>query len=195
MSVSNDNLSKLIEDISIRSSQVSFNQFFHRYCSKLYTFSFQITCDKIISEEVVSDVFTKLWNNRENILEINNWEAYLYKSIRNQSLTALRNSNKGLTYTQITPEMFITNNSPETSLMDTELEKLIQDVVDGMPKAQQMIFKLIKNDDLKYREVAQILDISVSTVETQMVRALKKLRLSIEKYQDNNNSVFLKKTI
>ncbi len=182
----------LIEEISVKSSQSSFNIFFHKYCTKLYTFAFQITSDKLISEEVVSDVFTKLWKNRRNLKEIDNIESYLYRAVRNQSLSALRNSGKGLTYTQITPEVFITNNSPETSMLDKELEKLIRDIVDCMPKAQQMIFKLIKNDGLKYREVAQILDISESTVETQMVRALKKLRLNISEYFEEESHLFRK---
>lgn len=187
-------IDKLIEDISVRSSQSSFNIFFHKYCTKLYTFAFQITCDKFISEEVVSDVFTKLWNNRENLGNIDNIEAYLYRAIRNQSLSSLRNSDKGLTYTQITPEVFVTNNSPETSMLDKELAKLIQDIVECMPKAQQMVFKLIKNDGLKYREVAQILDISESTVETQMVRALKKLRHSISEYLEGENNQSFRNT-
>lgn len=189
-----NNLIQIIEDISIRSNQSSFNIFFHRYCTKLYTFSFQITSDKLISEEVVSDVFTKLWNNRKNLQKIENIEAYLYRATRNQSLSAIRNSDKVLTYTQITPEVFITNVSPETSLLDSELEKLIRDNVDNMPKAQQMVFKLIKNDGLKYREVAEILDISESTVETQMVRALKKLRVLISEYMYQKNPLPLRKS-
>ena len=192
--MSANNLERLIADIGLRSNQESFGLFFNQYCTRLYTFSYQITSDKFLSEEVVSDVFTKLWTKRKELTRIKNIEAYLYKAIRNQSLSALRDSKKPVTYTQISPEIFVTNVSPESTLIDTELDKLIQATVDKMPKAQQMIFRLIKNDHLKYGEVAEILEISVSTIESQMVRALKKVRLVISEYLGHSDSEYLRKS-
>ena len=171
----------LQERIAQTSDSNAFKELYYILFNDLTRFANIFIQQKELSEEVVQDVFTKLWQQRSNINSINNLKVYLYSATKNtalnyrkkyplQSLSALSIEALNVSYDIKNPEeLFITR----------EMFKQVNEAIETMPPKCKLIFILVKEDGLKYKEVAQILNISPKTVENQMGIALKKLSLSL----------------
>jgi RNA polymerase sigma-70 factor (family 1) len=159
------------------SNQRSFRQLFDLFSARLIHFSQAILKNREAAIEVVDEVFVRLWKNRVNAIEIQNISVYLYTAVKNASLNHLSQKAKE----QITdPFDFIdihlaTDQNPEQKMMTAELFKKIETAVEELPPRCKMIFKLVREDGLKYKEVAEILNVSVNTVDAQMVIAVKRI--------------------
>jgi RNA polymerase sigma-70 factor (ECF subfamily) len=141
---------------------------------------------KEVAEEVVSDVFVKIWNTRKSIKEIQNIESYLFVSVKNQSLNCISadaRSSIHISHTE-TPDLraFMDVFDPEKELELQELQFNINLAIESLAPQCKAVFKLIKEDGLKYKEVAEILGVSVRTVETQLIRALQRLDTALTPY-------------
>lgn len=163
--------------------QQSFRKLFDIFAHRLINFSQAIlNNNQNTAQEVVDDVFVKLWKNRLQITDIHNISVYLYTAVKNASLNCLSKKAKE----QITdPFDFIniqitTDQTPEQKLITTELLRKIETAMDNLSPRCKMIFKLVREDGLKYKEVAAILNISVNTVDAQMVIAVKRISENIK---------------
>ena len=160
----------------------AFRQFFDLYYPRLYQFSFHLTGSDVLSEEAVSDVFVKLWMSRERLETISNINTYLFVSVKNQSLTYL-GKKKFSSITEIPESKQILREQPESILTDKELSETIFQVVEALPDRCKVIYRLIKEDGLSYKQVAELLNISKKTVQAQMVIALKRIRAVLKSYE------------
>ena len=170
----------------------AFEVFFHLFNSRLIKFCVLYIHQKEAAEEIVSDVFVKCWINRKSMKEVQNPESYLYVAVKNQSLNYLRKySNIHLVQIEDTQELkFINTYCPQKQMEKRELMFKLDQAVDSLPKQCQIVFKLIKEDGMKYKEVATILQISPRTVQTQLFRAIKKLSIVLEPYLDIRRPTF-----
>jgi len=153
---------------------------FHK---RLQHFSRVITRSDDIAEEVVNDVFVKLWCRRDKITEIENLTVYLYIAVKNQSLNILSTRAKALvteSFNYFDIEIQEPVGTPDELMITEEMMKRMQKAVDDLPPRCKMIFKLIREDGLKYKEVAQILNISVNTIDAQMAIAVKRICMSLQ---------------
>jgi RNA polymerase sigma-70 factor (family 1) len=143
----------------------------------LYPFARALVKAKEPAEEVVSDVFIKVWEKRKELEKIENLKVYLYVTTRHIALNYLEKAKHTATnpldyfHTEFTSVYF----NPEQLLITADMLALIQKAIDQLPPKCKIIFKLIKEDGLKYREVADILGLSVKTIENQLAIALSKL--------------------
>lgn len=158
-------------------NQQSFRQLFNLYAHRLAGFSQAILHSPEMAVEVVDDVFVKLWKNRQQAGGIKNISVYLYTAVKNSSLNYLSKKAKEQ---QTDPFDFISirvapEQNPETKMITLELLRKLETAIDGLPPRCKMIFKLVREDGLRYREVADILNISVNTVDAQMVIAVKRI--------------------
>lgn len=169
------------------SNQQAFTGLFRLFYSKLHSFSMQYVHVKEVAEEITNDVFIKLWNRREEILAINNLSTYLFVAVKNYSLNYLKQyshlhvaveDNDGVT-------ALINRNDPEQELEWKEISFQLNQAIDDLPDQCRTIFKLVKEDGFRYKEVAEILGISPRTVETQLFRAIKKLQSVVNLYIQN----------
>jgi RNA polymerase sigma-70 factor (family 1) len=160
--------------------------------SRLIKFCVLYIHQKEASEEIVSDIFVKCWINRKSLKEVQNPESYLYVAVKNQSLNYLRNySNIHLVQIEDTLELkFVNTYCPQKQMEKRELMFKLDQAVHSLPKQCQIVFKLIKEDGMKYKEVATILQISPRTVQTQLFRAIKKLSMALEPYLDTRRPAF-----
>ncbi|WP_341837382.1 sigma-70 family RNA polymerase sigma factor [Chitinophaga pollutisoli] len=128
------------------------------------------------AEELASDVFMELWQRREKLSDIRNYEVYLYVIARNKAFTYLRQQLQ-LTdpLDQIEDFRLELARSPEDLLISSEMLHRIHMAINELPPKCKLIFQLVKEQSFKYREVAEILNISPKTVEAQMGIAIKKL--------------------
>ena len=149
---------------------------------KLFRFSFSITRSRQTAEETVEDVFINLWCKREQLPEIKDITVYLYTSIKNRSLNVLaKKSQQVITapFDFLEIELQPLHNSPYDSLVTREMMQLMNAAIEALPPRCKMIFKLVREDGLRYKEVAAILNISVKTIDAQMAIAVKKICRSI----------------
>jgi len=158
-------------------TEQNFEQLFHQYYEPLCRFALSLVDSIEMAEEVVSDVFVKIWKNQENLAIKTSLRAYLFISVRNQSIDYLRKAVRQRTQPAEICSSFPSNyDSPEERTISSELEVFIEAAIDALPPQGRKIFRLSRDNGMKYHEIAAYLHISIKTVETHMGRSLKFLR-------------------
>ena len=157
--------------------QSAFKEFYHFQFFKLYQFAYSFVHSKETSEEIVNDVFLSLWQKKDTLSTINNIQVYLYVSVKNASLNYLRRNNLSIPVSidYLCVDHFPLVADPELLLSQRELQKQIREAIEQLPPRCRLVFKLVKEDGLSYKQVASILELSVKTVDSQLCLALKKL--------------------
>ncbi len=163
--------------------ETAFTQLYLHFGKKLIHFSISLVRSKEIAEELVEDVFVKLWANRGHITEIENLTVYLYVAVKNKSLNALSQKAKELVaasfdYLDTTVDEFATD--PYDLMITAEMMGRMHQAIESLPPRCKMIFKLIREDGLRYKEVGDILNISVNTIDVQMAIAVKKICTALQ---------------
>jgi RNA polymerase sigma-19 factor, ECF subfamily len=162
----------------IRKGEIaSFETLFHQYYNGLCSYAESLLGMKEVAEEVVQDVFFNIWKNRETLRIRYSVQSYLYRSAYNNSMMYLRKMRR---------EHFMEDLSgpePRVDAPDPSQALLITQTLEGLSERTREIFRLNRHDGLKYREIARKLSISEKTVEANMGKALKALRNSLEKYE------------
>jgi RNA polymerase sigma-70 factor (family 1) len=165
----------------------SFEQLFLNTYESLCEYSASITGCPYDSEEVVQDVFSKVWLNRGQLNESVNIKAYLFKSVKNQSLDLVQKNSTRRKYHDQMIEM--KKNMPEYNPdPKVQLIQRVREEIENLPEKCREIYLLHRRDGLTYAEIAKVLDISVKTVEARMTKTLKILR---SRLQDENDLYLL----
>ena len=169
------NESEWVEKIRDGDAQ-AFEHLFKAYCQPLINFARRFVRDVQIAENIVQDVFLKIWTNRIKLNPSLNIKTYLFTAVRNQTLNHLRHAK--MEKDSVADMQLITTpvKTPENGWKEKELATSIQQAINELPKKCQTIFLMNRFDQLTYQEIADILNLSIKTVETQMGRALKFLR-------------------
>ncbi len=157
------------------------------YVNGLSRFTFSILKNKELSEEAVSDVFFRIWLQRAKISEIENFKAYIFTSSRNISLNYLdkEKRKKAVSLEDISVSLPIDEICPESELISKELKEAIGRAIDHLPERCKLIYNLAKVEQLKYKEIAQVLGISVKTIDHQLTIAVQKIGHEIQQYLKN----------
>lgn len=188
----------LQQKVSQDSDQVAFEQLFELHYTTLRQFATSIVKSKEVAEEMVEDVFVAAWNGRAQMAEISNFRVYLYVAVRNRCLNYM-NRNKAhqvvcLDNLDVTCAGLASG--PEDIMIASEMLHAVNKAVNDLPPRCRMVYKLIKEDGLKYKDVAEILSISPRTVENQIAFAVKKLasvlRIDFHTTRKSSFSVFSK---
>ena len=155
---------------------------FNDHYSNLCSYANNFLKDVDASEEVVQEILFKLWTNRDKIIITSTIQSYLFRSVRNASLNVLKHVNIREDY-KIQHEYERDDElSSEDEMIVSELDQKIRAAIDQLPIERKKVFIMSRYDGLKYKEIAEKLNISVSTVENQMVKALKFLRTELKDY-------------
>ncbi|MNV10759.1 RNA polymerase sigma factor [compost metagenome] len=150
--------------------------------------------DADTAEEIVSDLFVQIWTKRALIRDIQKPQLYLYKSLKNGCLNEIRKkvyASQAIDY-ELEERTAAQTPSPLDALIDKELHAILTEAVNSLPMQRKVIFTLIREDGLKQKEVAELLDISLRTVENQLYRAVKYLSNYIEVYWKKEQSIINK---
>jgi RNA polymerase sigma-70 factor (ECF subfamily) len=162
-----------------RMDQQNFEKIFKAYFPALMAFSRKVLGEEDAAREVVQQVFINLWDRRNEIDLSTSLKSYLFTSVHNRSLNVIRDRKK-----------FSSEELPEQAgewdvnaeLESMELEERIRGAINTLPERCRVIFELNRFDGLSYGEIAKQLDISVKTVENQIMKALRILREQLAKY-------------
>lgn len=153
----------------------AFSEIFNKYYLPLYQFAGRFINDAQKAEDVVQEVFVKLWTNRKDLRITSSLKSYLYVSVKNNAINFIRKE-KRLQFT----EDFHVNHSqslttPEEQVIEDELVNAVHKAIVRLPRQCRLVYLMKRYDGLNYQEIAEILNISINTVKTQMKRALKNL--------------------
>lgn len=184
----------LLDEIS-KGNENAFAQIYHHFYRRLLAFANTILHSAILSEEVIEDVFIKLWRRRQNLSGINNLSVYLYVAAKNTALNAIAGKAKELVTKPFDSIDFDFNHDsldPYQLLITQEMMQRMRKAIDQLPPRCKMIFKLVREDGLKYKEVAVILNISVNTIDAQMAIAVKRISSAFQLSHSNAISTFKK---
>ncbi|MBX6379357.1 MAG: RNA polymerase sigma-70 factor [Thermoflavifilum aggregans] len=140
-----------------------------------------------VAEEIVSDVFMWMWQQRSRLGSIRQVRLYLYQAVKNRSLNYLRTIHSRTEFEDIAsfeatviPAIQFNADDPEQILLNNELRRHMEKAIASLPARCRLIFRLVKDDGMHYKEVAELLQISVKTVETQMGIAFRRLAEAIQ---------------
>lgn len=178
--VSKDRVDYLFAKFLRDDDYVAFEQLFLISYNPLRSFCKKIVHINEVAEELVSEVFFKIWNNRKAIVITTSHKSYLYTAVHNISLDHLRKEKRYI-LTNIEKAVTIPCDflDPQMGCEYEELQEKIHGAVNKLPRQCKQIFRLSREQGLRYNEIAEKLQLSVKTIETQMGRALKSLRKSL----------------
>jgi RNA polymerase sigma-70 factor (ECF subfamily) len=172
------------ERVAFYEDMKAYNQLFKLLSGGLFRFTFSLVKSNEVAEEIVSDVFIKLWQIKDRLPEIENLKVYLYTIAKNFSLNYLnkhyKNTIVGLDEVEV--ETMIELNGPAEMCISADLVQQIRKVIRQLPPQCRLIFQMVKEDGLRYKEVAAILDISPLTVRNQLAIAIKKIGETLPVY-------------
>jgi RNA polymerase sigma-70 factor (ECF subfamily) len=163
----------LITDRNEKAIELLYDHYYDRLCHFAQTF----TIPPEIAEEIVEDLFIRLWSKPLLVHNITNLPVYLYRAVKNGALDLLEKGNKMIP-TDFSAGSYAVEDSslsPVEELVLAEMNQALQVVIDALPPRCRLIFTLIREDGLSYKEVAEILGISVNTIDNQMAIAIKRI--------------------
>lgn len=171
------------EHIKLQEGSPEFDEVYLTYFNALHLYAFTLVRDEIIAEEMVHQVFWKILEKPEGIQVHTSLRSYLFRAIYYECLNYLKHEQVKKTY----QEQHMNNETkqaenPASQLQHKELEQTVYEAISELPEQCRTIFQLSRFEGLKYAEIAGQLELSVKTVETQMSRALKKLRVRLADY-------------
>lgn len=161
----------------------AFSGIFRRYYEPLCFFAGRYVRDNQAAEGIVQDVFVRLWESRHTLGIESSLRSYLYASVRNASLNYIKRENFTISLDYQEERSGTTVTPPDAQLESDELAEALERAMDKLPPKCRQIFSMAKYDGLSYQEIAEVLDISVNTVKTQLKRALKSLSRSLQYFQ------------
>ncbi len=161
-------------------NSLAYNQLFDKYYMPLCVYSLKY-CDSFqLAEDIVQDLFVKIWDEKLYMKFDNPISPYLFKAIKNNTLQLVKKESK---YKFDDVETIVNRLMEEEQLDFATLEeekKKLFDQIEALPEKSKEVFKAIVLENMKYKEVAEHLNISVNTVKTNYARALKQLRFKLD---------------
>ncbi len=184
MTNQNERIRELQQRIALYEDLKAYHDLFDLLYTNLKQFCFSFVKSNEVAEEIVSDVFIKLWQIRNNLKDIDNLKVYLYSIGKNFSLNYItrhfKNPVAGLDELDIEPVISLGN--PEELCISADILNKIRQTIRQLPPQCRLIFQLVKEDGMRYKEVAEILNISVLTVRNQVAIATRKIAEALPAY-------------
>jgi RNA polymerase sigma-70 factor (family 1) len=157
--------------------ETAFRELFERYSDHIYGVALAYTKSPDSAEEIVQDVFVKIWMNRSKLLQVERFNDYLFIVARNYILNYLRNNKKNKQFTTLLSEHFGGYTvTPEDEFLVKESQKLIEQAVAALPPQQQLVYQLRRKQELSLEEIAGELHISRNTARNHLNQALKQIK-------------------
>jgi RNA polymerase sigma-70 factor (family 1) len=167
--------------IAVYEDEAAYKELFFQLFNSLTRFSTGIIQSKETAEELVSDVFIQLWKDRLKLEQIQDLQLYLFIAVKNNSFRVLKQLNRKVTDSvdDIHIELESSYPDPSEKILSQEAINNIESAINNLPPRAKLIFKLAKEDRMRYKDIATLLNISVKTVDNQLSIALKKLGQAI----------------
>jgi RNA polymerase sigma-70 factor (family 1) len=158
----------------------AFSLLFNKYQQKIYALAYHLTESTHHAEEIVQDVFLKIWLKQTQLVQINNFESYLFIIARNHIYSSLRVLSREKTFNnELDLRIADHENSLDTLIDYKELTSLIHDAANSLPEQQYEVYRLSKEEGKTREQIAGVLKISPETVKVHLSRAMRTIRAHV----------------
>jgi RNA polymerase sigma-70 factor (ECF subfamily) len=186
-------IESLSKKISQNSDQQAFKELYLLYFDRLYKFAFSILHSSEFAEEAVNDVFLNIWQKRNRLKTIDSLTNYLYISTKNTSFNYLSKFRKerNTTLDEVLVRFEVDELTPETAFFTSEVRTEIEQAINQLPPKTKLVFQMAKVEGLKYKEIAEVLNISVNTIDNHIATAIKKLSVVLKNLSPEDTNLIL----
>lgn len=165
--------------LNMASTEIMFEEVFKSHYKRLHAYACTILKDEDNAEEVVQNMFVKLWEKKEKIHELQSLNAYMYRAVYNDCINHLRHEKVKASYRNYAVHTNSEMDNGTQSGKVHELEERLRQALSELPEQCRTIFQMSRFEELKYREIAEKMGLSVKTIENQMGKALKLMRVKM----------------
>ena len=181
----------LLKEVS-KGNEKAFRILYDRYFDRLAAFIFKLCKCETVTEEIVQDIFLKLWINRHLLDQLDCPKAYIFSMARNSSIDYFRRlARETNLISALSAQLQIANNDIEDRLHAKELRRLIEEAVDQLSAQKKKIFKLSKEEGLSHKEIAEVMQLSKSTVKNHLSETLQYVREHLSQQPNSEASLLL----
>ncbi len=160
----------------------AFRLLFNEHWQNIYGVAFMLTKSVPLAEDMVQEIFMKLWIKREELAKVENLRSYLFIIARNHIFNELRKRTTDVSFTHHLHEYFYeTKESPEQKLLQKESEQIMDRIIEHLPQRQRIIYQLSREEGLSRNEIAGRLGIAPNTVRNHLARALEMIRHELQR--------------
>ena len=168
---------KKLQQLISNGDEWAFAQLFEQYKDRVYSMAFRLTKSNVTAEEIVQNVFLKIWLKRAGLNDIRNFSAYLFIVTRNDAYKVLKRIARNYKIALLKDEyQSLADNDTADILVEKEYNQLLQNAIDRLPNQQKQVYYLMKDQGLKRDEVARQLHIQPETVKFHLAQAMKNIR-------------------
>jgi RNA polymerase sigma-70 factor (ECF subfamily) len=188
-----EHINLLAKKINQNSDQQAFKELYLVYFDRLYKFALSILHSPEFAEEAVNDVFLNIWQKRHQLKAIENLRNYLFISTKNTAFNYLSKFRKerNASLDDVLVRFEADELTPETAFFTTEVRNEIEQAINQLPPKTKLVFQMAKIEGLKYKEIAEILNISVNTIDNHIATAIKKLSVTLKSFSGEDSNLIL----
>jgi RNA polymerase sigma-70 factor (ECF subfamily) len=169
----------------VQGDETAFRELYEDYQGRIFLFAYRFTKSKEAAEEIVQEVFVKLWEKREQIRIEKNFAGYLFRVTRNLIIDGLKRAALDKKVQQrIYSHMQVLRNPVADELLSKEMERLHQQAINALSEQRRAVYLLSREEELSYAEIAEKLGISKNTVRNHIVSALESIREHLSNHPD-----------
>lgn len=162
-----------------KGDKAAFDTVYLNYFKRLHQYATNFIKNQDDAEEIIQNVFCRIWEKRTQLDAGGYLKSFLYRSVHNECLNYLKHENVRSTFKIHHNQTSVNEQDLSKEILAVELEKQIHLAINELPTQCRIIFQMSRLEQLKYNEIAKELNLSVKTVENQMGKALKTLRLKL----------------
>jgi len=182
------NITSALNAVVNADDHAAFEFLYNAFYNKLMRVALYYLGKELLAEDALSDVFFKLWQNRQKLKKVRNLDNYLFTMTKNQCLYVIRSDKKVIYNDKMMDDhLGIVIDNPESNMISEEFVNFFNAKIQELPPRCKLIYLMVKEDGLKYREVADILNISNKTVENQMTKAIAHIREFLNLYKSHHS--------
>jgi RNA polymerase sigma-70 factor (family 1) len=170
-------IKQLVYMIGMQDDLPAYKELFLLLNKRLRQFAYGILKSKEEAEELVSDVFIKIWEKRKQLQAVESPRLYFYTITKNLAINRIRERKN---FSEIDLNDWLLHGEsvyfdPEKLMIAEEMRRQVRQAIDELPNRCRLIFKLVKDDGLRHKEVAELLQLSIKTIESQIAIALRRI--------------------
>ena len=181
---------RLLKQIS-KGDEKAFRALYDAYFNHLSAFVLKLCKSPAATEEIVQDIFVRLWINRHSLTQFDSPEAYIFSMARNRTIDYLRRLAKDTNLISVLAgDLSTGNNDIEEQLNAKELRRLIEEALGQLSAQKQTVFQLSRDEGLSHDQIAEIMQLSKSTVKNHLSETLRHIREHLSQ-QPNSEATLL----
>jgi len=182
MAESSHDINRLFFCTITEGSEASYKELFGVLFPSLFRFAFCLLHSREQAEEVASDVMVRLWQGRNEFAAIENIKMYALVMTRNHSLNLVKKNSRTriIPLDDMEPGTVRHDSTPEQLLVNAQLRSNLQLAIQNLPARTRLVFQLVKEEGLSYKQASELLNISIRTVDAHLVSAMRKLTQALK---------------